>query len=336
MHIVIHTDTDGDTTDVSTYCTDSCARTNPDYAGWYGAQEPGPDDVCAACGAPIGEAARAPRAPRRTYAPHDAMAALINHNVRAAYTAARADQAVYHAGIAWYREARIAIHRALCDEIARSLNHDEPILNVWQQYATEDHEDTARVRALFVHYERYNTIPSDRQRRIMADILGRCSKATPWYRQRLALPRAAELAMIISTAHTYALPIGPTLPERFRRLSLYPVTVEALWRDMHARRNYELLPAGSGKLYQFSRALDGDDSAIPVDRHMARAAGARDVRATRHVISVYTEVIQQTVRDLAAEYQSTPATVQAVVWEWTRAHPIPTLAPMALVGMIRR
>lgn len=336
MHIVIHTDADGDTTDVSTYCTDSCARTDPDYAGWYGAQEPSPDDVCAACGAPIGELAPAPRAPRRTYAPRDAMAALIAHNVRAAYTAARADQAVYHAGIAWYREARIDIHQALCDALALARDNATPALTLWQQYATEDHEDTARVRALFVHYERYSTIPSDRQRRIMADILGRFSKATPWYRQSMELRRAAELALIISTAHTYALPIGPTLPDRFRRLSLYPATVEAVWTRLHASRNYELLPAGSGKIYQFSRALDGDDSAIPVDRHMARAAGARDVRATRHVISVYTEVIQQTVRDLAAEYRSTPATVQAVVWEWTRATPIPTLAPMALVGMIRR
>ena len=336
MHIVIHTDGNDETTDISTYCTDTCARTNPQYAGWYGAQDPGPYDVCAACGEPLGELAPAPRAPRRTYAPRDTMTALIDHNVRAAYTAARADQAVYHAGVAWYREARSAIHRALCDEIARALNHDESVLNVWQQLATEDDEATAKVRAMFVHYEQNTTIPSDRQRRIMADILGRCSKATPWHRQRLELSRAAELALIISTAHTYALPIGPTLPDRFRRMSLYPVTVEALWRDTHASRSYNLLPAGSAKLYQFSRALDGDDSAVPVDRHMARAAGARDVRATRHVISAYTEVIQQTVRELATEYQSTPATVQAVTWEWTRANPIPTLTPMALVGIIRR
>lgn len=48
MHIVI-IDTD-DGTDVYTYCSDSCARTNPAYAGWYGAQEAAMGDICEACG----------------------------------------------------------------------------------------------------------------------------------------------------------------------------------------------------------------------------------------------------------------------------------------------
>lgn len=50
MHIVIIEDEDSNIEDVVTFCSDFCARTHPEYMGWYGAQEASPGDVCARCG----------------------------------------------------------------------------------------------------------------------------------------------------------------------------------------------------------------------------------------------------------------------------------------------
>ena len=50
MHIVIIEDEHGNTEDVVTFCSDSCARTHPAYAGWHGAHEASPGDVCESCG----------------------------------------------------------------------------------------------------------------------------------------------------------------------------------------------------------------------------------------------------------------------------------------------
>lgn len=38
-HLVFVEDAQGDLLDLEVYCTDSCAKTSPLYAGWNGAQE---------------------------------------------------------------------------------------------------------------------------------------------------------------------------------------------------------------------------------------------------------------------------------------------------------
>ena len=48
-NIVLKEDLNGDTVDVSYYCTDYCAKTDPDYAGWYGCVEAGRQERCNYC-----------------------------------------------------------------------------------------------------------------------------------------------------------------------------------------------------------------------------------------------------------------------------------------------
>ena len=38
-HFVVESDAQGNVLDCKVYCSDSCARTNPSYGGWFGAQE---------------------------------------------------------------------------------------------------------------------------------------------------------------------------------------------------------------------------------------------------------------------------------------------------------
>lgn len=54
MHIVFHTDDQGDTIDASYYCCDPCARTDNDYAGWNGCHETEHRTYCENCGVVIG------------------------------------------------------------------------------------------------------------------------------------------------------------------------------------------------------------------------------------------------------------------------------------------
>ena len=38
-HLVMHEDQAGQLVDVTYYCSDYCARSDKDYAGWFGCQE---------------------------------------------------------------------------------------------------------------------------------------------------------------------------------------------------------------------------------------------------------------------------------------------------------
>ena len=38
-HIVLKSDSEGQIVDLVHYCSDTCAKTDEDYAGWYGAHE---------------------------------------------------------------------------------------------------------------------------------------------------------------------------------------------------------------------------------------------------------------------------------------------------------
>jgi len=51
MNIVLITDSRGDTVDCHTYCSDTCAQTDPLYAGWFGCVEASDDTACQHCGA---------------------------------------------------------------------------------------------------------------------------------------------------------------------------------------------------------------------------------------------------------------------------------------------
>jgi hypothetical protein len=51
MHEVMIEDSSGELIDTIPYCSDSCARTDSAYAGWFGCVETGQDAWCASCGA---------------------------------------------------------------------------------------------------------------------------------------------------------------------------------------------------------------------------------------------------------------------------------------------
>lgn len=53
MNIVLITDDHGDTVDVNTYCSDTCAQTDPLYQGWFGCVEAAYDTACVECGEAI-------------------------------------------------------------------------------------------------------------------------------------------------------------------------------------------------------------------------------------------------------------------------------------------
>ena len=38
-HLVTHEDQEGQLVDITYYCSDFCARSDKDYAGWFGCQE---------------------------------------------------------------------------------------------------------------------------------------------------------------------------------------------------------------------------------------------------------------------------------------------------------
>ena len=49
-HAVIKEDSNGDLVDVKYYCSDYCAKGDPDYAGWNGAHELSIAERCNGCG----------------------------------------------------------------------------------------------------------------------------------------------------------------------------------------------------------------------------------------------------------------------------------------------
>jgi hypothetical protein len=51
-HIVLHEDKSGQLIDLTYYCSDTCAKSNSDYAGWYGCVEVPSEAqpmLCASC-----------------------------------------------------------------------------------------------------------------------------------------------------------------------------------------------------------------------------------------------------------------------------------------------
>jgi hypothetical protein len=50
VHVVQLEDVHGDVVDYNYYCSDYCARTDGDYAGWFGCVEIDAPVECAACG----------------------------------------------------------------------------------------------------------------------------------------------------------------------------------------------------------------------------------------------------------------------------------------------
>lgn len=52
-HLVPIEDSNGELVEVHYYCSDSCAKTDPLYAGWYGCHETTGPEVCLACGESI-------------------------------------------------------------------------------------------------------------------------------------------------------------------------------------------------------------------------------------------------------------------------------------------
>ena len=49
MNIVLITDANGDTIHCNTYCSDTCAQTDPLYQGWFGCMEVIEDTACLYC-----------------------------------------------------------------------------------------------------------------------------------------------------------------------------------------------------------------------------------------------------------------------------------------------
>lgn len=50
MNIVLITDKNGDTVDCNVYCSDTCAKTDRLYKGWFGCMEVAGDTECLYCG----------------------------------------------------------------------------------------------------------------------------------------------------------------------------------------------------------------------------------------------------------------------------------------------
>ena len=49
-HLVLLEDIDGDVVDYNGYCSDFCARDDPDYDGWNGCNEISVSQPCVGCG----------------------------------------------------------------------------------------------------------------------------------------------------------------------------------------------------------------------------------------------------------------------------------------------
>lgn len=49
-HMVLIEDKQGELVDIHYYCSDYCARTDEDYAGWHGANELESCELCEYCG----------------------------------------------------------------------------------------------------------------------------------------------------------------------------------------------------------------------------------------------------------------------------------------------
>lgn len=49
-HIVIKTDSKGDTIELVYYCSDTCAKSDTEYAGWYGCVEIATESLPQFCG----------------------------------------------------------------------------------------------------------------------------------------------------------------------------------------------------------------------------------------------------------------------------------------------
>ena len=80
-------------------------------------------------------------------------------------------------------------------------------------------------------------------------------------------------------------------------------------------RDHDLHPEGL-KIHPFSRALEGDASAIAVDRHILRAIfGDRDVKPTAENV----RKAQDVIRNIAAKHGWTPRETQAALWAWNIA-----------------
>jgi len=52
-HIIFENDSGGDVVNATYYCSDYCAKADPNYAGWSGAYEIYAEEFCAECGSPL-------------------------------------------------------------------------------------------------------------------------------------------------------------------------------------------------------------------------------------------------------------------------------------------
>lgn len=313
MHIVIETDADDQTIDTRPYCSDSCARTDRDYAGWFGAQEPRAGDVCTACGAPLADDDdSAPTVTVRRVYDTRRIVALATENFRTVLR--NASDRDRGAGAVWYECARLTMYDALYDA-AEWLNGLRA--TPWEI------DDQWQYRIIEVWHQRGVTIPHPRgtwlhparvaasELQEYAAIIAYLSRGTSWTRQSRTMAISARYTIIAALARRLGMKTRPNDPN-MHRCTLFTDTADELVNISPSRVGPRLNPYT--KVGQFYSALDGDVNAMTLDRHMLRACGARDTAAARAISRRYAEVADQ-LRNVAVAEGFTPREAQAIVWE---------------------
>lgn len=312
MHIVIETDSDDQTIDVRPYCSDSCARTDRDYAGWHGAQEACAGEVCTACGAPLTDDDSAPTVTVRRVYDTTKIVALATQNFRTVLR--NASEVDRGAGAVWYECARLTMYDALYDA-AEWLNElrgaPESVDSQWQYRIIEAWHQ----RGVPIPHPRGTwlnpafTAASELQE--YAATIAYLSRGTGWTRQSRTLAISARYAIVASLARRLGMKTRPNDPN-VHRCTLFTDTADELVAISPSRVGPRLNPYT--KVGQFYRALDGDVNAMTLDRHMLRACGARDTAAARAISRRYADVADQ-LRNVAVSEGFTPREAQAIVWE---------------------
>jgi len=313
MHIVIETDSDDQTIDVRPYCTDACARTDRDYAGWFGAQEPRAGDICTACGAPLADDDdSAPTVTIRRVYDTRRIVALATANFRTLLR--NASDADRDRGAVWYECTRLTMYDALYDA-AEWVNElrgaPESVDSQWQYRIIEQwHQSGVRIpHPRGTYLPPAFTAASELQE--FAATIAYLSRGTSWSRQSRTLAISARYVIVSALARRLGMKTRPSDPN-VQACTLFTDTADELV-DISPSRVGPRLNRHT-KVGSFYRALDGDVNAMTLDRHMLRACGARDTAAARAISRRYADVADQ-LRNVAVSEGFTPREAQAIVWE---------------------
>lgn len=314
-HIVIITDAEDQTIDVHHYCSDHCARTDPAYSGWYGAQEYAATE-CLHCGAPCGSSLELVNTPTRTRRRNERdwarIMSAISRNALAAWE--RSTEADRQEGLHWYPRRRAAIAAIAADVADRHTRAwDDNALAM--SYSATGLINGALIDMICAGYPRPDGSAFAEQVALLAaHTLARLSQGTAWDQQEKALTivvESAAAALAVSRLGKYTMSAVP-IPREFLRSTLFTKTARAAWYAMPALYPDSLSPGN--KLHNFALNLAGSDHAVTLDRHMWRILGAFTTRAARAAADRHYHEAASICSYTARRVGVKPAELQATLW----------------------